>query len=455
MKGVGVLFMIGMVTIGYTQAPDTLWTRTYGGTGSDAGNVIRQTSDGGFIIAGYTESFGAGQQDIWLVKIDANGDILWTETYGDAGHDWAADLQVTTDGGYIIGANTESADLDQQIWLIKTDSLGSVIWTRIYGGPYFSQAICNAIQQTSDGGYIITGIAPGLDSQLLLMKTDADGDTLWYRSYHIYYYTRGNSVCETSDGGYVIAANALNLIPNVVGLLIKTDANGDIIWENHYIDNISHYSMNSVIQASDSEYVACGVKSPFSTSDARLFVVKTKDTGDSLWIREYGNYTNRMDGSSLQLTNNSMYIFTGICGTDIYNNPNIFLFKTDKNGDSLWCVIYGDSDYPDRGNEVCQANDGGYVIVGGTESYGAGGSDVWIIKTEPDLGVEERPIVSSVETHEIPTATIFRGPLRLPENKKCRVYDITGRLVEPTRITRGIYFIGVDGEINQKIVRIR
>ena len=163
-----------------------------------------------------------------------------------------------------------------------------------------------------------------------------------------------------------------------------------------------------------------------------------------------------MFGTSLQLTDDNGYIFTGGEGTSYwFPMGDLLLFRTDENGDSLWCVVYGDSAYHDRGKDVLQSTDGGYVVVGFTESHGAGGSDVWIIKTEPDVGIEERPIVRPVGKQENLCATIFHGPLQLPEDKRYKVFDIVGRTVEPTKITTGIYFIEVDGVLIQKVVKVR
>lgn len=449
MRSFGLSLFLIVVTTGYTQAPDTLWTKTYGGTNDDVGYSIQQTSDGGYIIAGYTESFGAGGQDVWLLKTDSSGDTVWTKTYGGAEDDWATAVRLTSDGGYIILANTEVL-YGTVIWLIKTDHIGDTTWTEIYDLP---DGLGGDVQQTSDGGYIITGSADPswLLGGIQLLKTDQNGNEIWCHSIDWGWGgAGGNSVRETCDGGFIVTGY---IIPEPhreggISRLIKTDANGGVVWRESYAAD----NLRSVKQTADSGYVACG---HISYPNHLLWIVETNSNGDTLWTRGYGSYAIGMVGYSLQFTNDNAYILTGGCGYDVVENPDVFLFKTDANGDSLWCVVYGNSAYPDCGNEVLQANDGGYIAVGYTESYGAGGFDVWLIKTAPDVGIAEQSVMKPMNEQDVFCATIFRGPLQLPEGKKCVVYDITGRVIEPHMIAPGIYFVETDNKIVQKVVKIK
>jgi len=453
MKYFGLLCIMTTAMLGYTQSPDTLWTRTYGGAADDVGNSIGQTSDGGYIIAGYTESFGTGQQDVWLLKIDATGDTVWTKTYGGINNDWAVAVRPTCDGGYVILANTESfGSGGNDIWLIKTDHLGNIIWASIYDSGYQCDAGFD-VQQTSDGGYIVAGstfsdnfISP---YAVLLLKTDAEGDSVWCQTYDSGALdAAGCHVCETFDGGYVVAGYRA-VAPEASSVARKVDVNGDTLW----VLQPWAGRFYCVKEDNDSACVVCGVLWMESGIDvwALLYTVKVDSQGDILWTRTYGTFTNQMIGHSFDMTNDNAYILTGQCG-DVFFNPDVFLFKMNENGNSLWCLVYGGAQ-SDLGNDVLQTNDGGYIVVGYTESYGAGGRDVYLIRTEPDVGIEENE--PAVITQKGIITTIFRGPLQLPEGKKCRVFDITGRGVEPTRITCGIYYIEVDGEISQKVIKIR
>ena len=289
------------------------------------------------------------------------------------------------------------------------------------------------------------------------MKTNAIGDTLWCNYYFVnqaYLYPWANCVRETFDGGYIVAGFIGTLGLFIPAFLLKTDANGDSIWLNYYVQDSTLCILHSVQQTPDSGYIVCGgYGQDYLDPTSALWIVKTDINGDSLWTKTYGDSLLELQGISVQLTNDNGYVFTGICGDDIWENPDLFLLKTNENGDSLWCTVYGENDYADRGNEVITTDDGGFIIVGYTGSYGAGGADVWVIKTEPDVGIEENEVVSIKSSNFSPT--IFHGPLQLPEGQKCKVYDITGRVVAPDKIRPGIYFIEVDEKIVQKVIKVR
>jgi uncharacterized protein YuzE len=151
-----------------------IWAKTYGGSGDDVASSVQQTSDGGYIVAGGTESFGTG--GAFLVKTDANGNIIWAKTYGGIDDDGAFSVQQTSDGGYIVAGMTTSLEYLDDIILIKTDANGNIIWAKTYRGIGNDWAF--SVQQTSDGGYIVAGRKGSLEEvgDIFLIKTDADGN---------------------------------------------------------------------------------------------------------------------------------------------------------------------------------------------------------------------------------------------------------------------------------------
>jgi hypothetical protein len=205
---------------------DTLWTKTYGGAGNDLGYSIQQTTDGGYIVAGLTTSFGNGVQ-VYLIKTNAGGDSLWTRTYGGADWDEGFSVQQTSDTGYIVTGYTNSfGHGSSDVYLIKTNASGDTLWTRTYGGTSNDEGW--SVQQTSDTGYIVAGYTNsfGDSSQVYFIKTNAFGDTLWTRTYGGPPDDWGWSVQQTTDGGYIVAGYTYSFGNYYQAYLIKTDSLG-------------------------------------------------------------------------------------------------------------------------------------------------------------------------------------------------------------------------------------
>ena len=434
------------------QAPDTLWTKTYGGANTDEGYEIQQTFDGGYIIVGRTFSFGSGDADIYLLKTNSVGDTLWTKTYGGNDTDYGWSVQQTTDGGYIITGNIKSFGAgDYDVYIIKTDGVGDTTWTKTYGGSAADGGY--SIQQTVDGGYIIAGWTHSFGAgggDVYLIKTDTYGDTIWTRTYGDTLIEYGYSVVQTFDNGYIILGSTKSFGTGEYDLyLIKTDSLGDSIWTKTY-GGIEQERGRSVHQNPDSTYVVVGNTNSFGPANNNIWLLKLNVLGDTLWTQIHGDALNN-SGECVQRTIDSGYIIVGLKGPSA--NFDVYLIRTDAFGDTLWTNKYGGVEH-DMGFSIQQSADGGYIIAGQTTSFGAGMQDVYLIKTEPDpIGVREQQHFWNRINHCY--TTIFNGPLILPEGKNYKVFDITGRVVLPDKIKPGVYFIEIDGEIKQKVVKIR
>ena len=374
------------------QAPDTLWTKTYGGSDEDWSYSVQQTTDSGYIIVGYTYSYGIGNQDIWLIKTDASGDTLWTKTFGGGYIDYGRSVQQTADGGYILVGATESFGVSySDIWLIKTNNSGDTLWTKTFGREYADRGY--SVQQTTDGGFIITGYTEsfGKGGDIWLIKTDASGDTLWTRMFGGEHMDRGYSVQQTADGGYVITGSmSLYYSFDCDVCLIKTDASGDTLWTRTYSGSEPDGGF-SVQQTTDGGYIIIGYTYSFSAG-CEAWLIKTDTFGDTLWTRTFGE--GRASAKSVQQTSDGGYIITGYKRPPGGTTGDLWLIKTDASGDTLWTKTFGGTRY-DNGNAVQQTTDGGYIIVGVTDSFGAGWYDVWLIKTTPDplFSINERPVI--------------------------------------------------------------
>lgn len=356
--------------------------KTYGGPGHDIASSIQQTLDGGYIIAGTTNSFGAGGSDVYLVRTDSLGDIVWTRTYGGIRNDEALCIEHTTDGGYVIGGVTWSFGIGLDFYLIKTDSLGSPVWTKNYGRS--SWDYCMSVRQTSDGGYIMAGWTDpiGLDKyDLYLVKTDSLGDMLWTRVYGGDLRDLAQSVQETSDGGYIIAGATKSFGAGGWDVyLIKTDSAGDALWTKTYGGHGTDFG-SSLQKTPNKEYIITGSADSFTPSFwADVYLIATDSLGDTLWTRTYGG-DGEDDGHSVQETSDGGFIIAGRTSSFGPGNYSVYLIRTDSLGDTVWTRTYGGAAY-DRGDAVCQTSDGGYAVVGRTRSFGAGMYDFYFVKTD-------------------------------------------------------------------------
>lgn len=370
------------------QIPQLALINTYGGIENDRCSDAFQTFDGGYIVVGYTDSYGAGRSDVWLIKTDASGDTLWTRTFGGPKSDRGVAVQQTSDGGYIITGNTESYGAGEwDVWLIKTDASGDTLWTRTFGGA--SGDTGNAVLQTFDGGYIIAGgtysYAVG-DWDVWLIKTDAAGDSVWARIFGGSHSDSGNDIQQTLDGGYIITGHTYS--DSWDFWLIKTDAEGDSLWTVTY-DGGGNDHGYSVRQTSDGGYIIAG-DTYIDGASFEVLLIKCEATGEITWIKTYGGSVND-SGKCVRQTSDGGYIITGSSShpwllkgnslqDDVGDGP-LILFKTDETGELIWTTTFEAS-----GRSVIQASDGEYIVFGTTHSYGAGGDDICIIK-EDDAGL--------------------------------------------------------------------
>jgi len=370
------------------------WTKTFGGTDWDVGSSVQQTTDGGYIITGSTTSFGNGSEDLYLIKTDGNGDSLWTKTFGGTGWDVGSSVQQTTDGGYIITGGVESfGNGNDDVYLIKTDGSGNEQWFKTFGGVDGESG--SSVQQTTDGGYIVTGRTSSFGnwSDLYLIKTDGSGNEQWFKTFGGTYLDIGESVQQTNDGGYIItgATSSFGNGSEEV-LLFKTDGNGDSLWTKTFggTDMDEDWG-NSVQQTNDGGYIILGWTHPDPTpgsfEDSEVLLIKTDGSGNEEWTKTYGGADGE-SGNSVQQTNDGGYIIAGSTSSFGNGDEDVYLIKTDGSGNEQWFKTFGGVD-GESGSSVQQTNDGGYIIAGSTTSLGNGGSDIYLIKTDENGNISQ------------------------------------------------------------------
>lgn len=305
-----------------------MWSKVYGGISDDEIYNIQQTTDGGYIMGGYTRSFGVQYYDACLLKLDANGDTLWTKTYGGLGSEYGNTVIQTKDGGYIMaGYTTDSTSM----YIVKTDAQGNLLWQKTLGaGTGVTDAYC--IKQTTDNGYIITGYGSGFgedNGDVFFIKTDSLANPIFTKTYGYKGADWGNFMCETTDGGFVIGGS---------------------------------YSTDS------------------TQLDIDAYIIKTDANGDTLWTRAFGGTGNDYGQYILQTTDGG-YILGGYTNSFGAGNYDAFLVKVNANGDTVFAKTFGGTG-DDEANTVVQTADGGYILTGQSNSFGKGSYDFYLVKTD-------------------------------------------------------------------------
>lgn len=428
------------------------WTRTYGGEYSDLGMCVQATADGGYVVAGYT--YPDSGPDMWIFKTDSSGNIQWSKIYGADGSELANSIVQTGDGGYAVIGKKEG-----HCWLLKLDGKGDTIWTKSYETEYGSEGYW--LEETTDGGYIIAGTMWLPDttgcgrSSAWLLKTDSLGDTLWTRACGYTEVNKAYGVCLAPDGGYVVTGVLDSKIcGGGYAWWCKFDSLGQEVWSYDYNIGSEGYICysNSVRPTADKGYIMAGPG----------WSLETDSLGKSQWMNVD---LSAQDYSALETPTGS-FIFAGSDG-------GIFtLRQRHSDGNQDWIKYYG------SGTCYCiqKALDGGYIAVGYREiDYNC---DLFLIKTDPNgdtLGITEPatpvtpvtpPISSEMEIiHSIGLEITLRYS-NCADGFRAQVFDASGRKVDEIRsdetegtirceagLEPGVYFIIASGD-SRKVSKV-
>jgi hypothetical protein len=271
-----------------------LWTKTYGGNKPDFPYHMLATNDSNYFIIGYSQSYGGGDYDILLMKIDTAGNLLWTKTYGGNGNDMGRDVIATSDGNYMIVGSSNSPGLaDQNANLIKIDPAGTVLWSKLFGGS--ANDYGNGVRQTSDGGFIMIGqtfsfSSPGGDAYLV--KMDVNGDTTWTKRFGGAYSDEGNYITVNPDGSYVFLVRDSSSAGRDIDVrIIKTDNAGNEIWNKVYGGNLKD-TPKMIQPTMDGGYIVGAISRSFGWMNPDMWILKLTTTGDTTWTRHYGGSQN-------------------------------------------------------------------------------------------------------------------------------------------------------------------
>jgi hypothetical protein len=357
-----------------------LHEQTYGGTDVDYNYAMINASDGGYIMAGHTSSFGAGLSDAWVVKVDMEGNHQWNSTYGGTDSDVVISIIPTTDGGYAMTGIIESWGYGEwDAWLIKIDNEGQMQWNKTYGGP--ERDYGGSLALTTDGGYIVLGYTKSFalgDSDFYLIKTDDSGNLLWNKTYGGYGSERSGFLIPTADEGFLLVGLIGNQATNSLDVwIVRTDSDGNQLW-NRTIGGVNNDFMYAGIATLDGGYVITGYTESYGAGSLDAWLVKIDQDGYHEWNRTFGgpalDYT-----TTIIATNDNGYVLAGRTMSFGAGGEDMWLIKTNSLGELEFDQTFGGAN-ADAAYGVVENGDEGYSLAGRTSSYGAGAEDIWFIR---------------------------------------------------------------------------
>jgi uncharacterized delta-60 repeat protein len=402
-----------------TSAPigvNSLFEKTIGGSSDDVANSIIQSSDGGYVVAGGTYSFGAGYSDMYVVKLDSGGNVQWTKTIGGSGYDEVRSIIQSSDGGYVVAGGTYSFGAGySDMYVVKLDSGGNVQWTKTIGGSGYDEV--RSIIQSSDGGYAVAGWTTSFGSyyDFYVVKLDSGGNVQWTKTIGGSNDDFAPSIMQSSDGGYAVAGYTYSFGAGTYDFyVVKLDSGGNVQWTKTIGGSNDDFAY-SITQSSDGGYAVAGYTQSFGAGGRDFYVVKLDSGGNVQWTKTIGGSSDDEAWSIIQSSDGG-YVVAG--GTTSFGAGgwDIYVVKLDSGGNVQWTKTIGGSN-DDFAPSIMQSSDGGYTVAGHTNSFGAGSYDMYVVKIGSDgtLGCHDSfqsPTASSgvTETFQTPSSS-YVSPL--------------------------------------------
>jgi hypothetical protein len=367
-----------------TSSPDTIWTKHYGGTGKSECYSTQQTTDGGYIMVGRSNAYGAGDFDAWLIKTNENGVVSWSKTFGDSYIDEAYSVKQVSDGGYIIAGMSTSFGWAGEGWLIRTDSSGNVTWSKGYhpdsGSSQSSWDYLYDVVETTDGGFVAVGFAPVDPNSLQawIVKVNGNGEKVWEHLYGGPYWERLFSIQQTTDTGFIVVGDRhISYDQDTTfkhdGWLLKFNNTGDTLWTKHF-GGVEHDLFHCVKQTSDGGYIIAGERQITEPTGFQGWLVKTDANGNAQWNKSFSN--GGLYG--IQQTSDGNFLAAGtiITTQSAYDG---WLLKVNQGGEIMWENVLTGSALDDMFLSLNKTSDGGY-IMGGKYNSDSDSGDYYLVK---------------------------------------------------------------------------
>jgi putative intracellular protease/amidase len=413
----------------------TLWSMTYGGTDSDGATDIVCCDDGGFAVSGYTWSFGGGNSDMLLVRTNQTGDVLWSRSYGGCGWERANSLDATSDGGFILaGYTTSQGEGLQDILVVRVNCSGDQLWSRSFGGP--APDIAMSVIEDNEGGIMVCGYTESMgagEDDIYLLKLASDGELLWERTYGGNAMESGDCVIQTQDGDYLLAGATGSSTSNSDAVLIKVDGDGDVIWTEFYdgAGGEGGYDRANSVCSCDGGFALAGDSNEPDLCGVML--VKVDQEGSETLMDFYGDYFYDY-GTDIVECGDGGFMICGVTKDSQSCLNSIYAVKTTSQGVPVWEDTFGDSEDSQWAAAICRTADDCYAIAGQTSTSEDGCPDILVIKIDdPMAGTGYAQSPESLEISPNPAVETIRvGPYPC-SNSAFRVYDLSGRCVLDVR----------------------
>lgn len=398
-----ILLILSILLVMKVANAQIMFEKTFGGSADDWLTSVKKTTDGGYILAGTTMSYGAGDADVYLIKLDETGDTLWTKTFGGSGYDEAYCVLQTADSGYIIagGTNSFGAGL-MDVYLIRTTSNGDTIWTKTYGGINDDHGI--EVIENLDGSFIISGTTLSFTngfSAIYVIKTESNGNMIWQKQYEKLWSNHAARMIHSSIDDFVIVGSTKELSADFAIYILKLNINGDTLWTRSYSDPTGDVFGISVNLTLDNCLIIAG--NLIQTGGiGKVLIMKSDISGNNIWNNYYGSNAGVIAGGDVIATSDGGYAFSGLIADisknemnaigknnhfpinylmrEMWINGDACLLKLNSDGDSLWSKSYGGSN-DDAGGCIIQTGDNGYLLAGWSKKS-SNNKDVYIIKTD-------------------------------------------------------------------------
>lgn len=504
-----ILLILLLSSVAKSQIPTIQWQKSFGGSNNETAKSIVQTPDGGYITAGFSKSsdgnatINQGDNDFWVVKMDALGTFQWQKSLGGSGDDQANSICTTSDGGYVVAGFSNSSNGDitlnkgsSDYWIVKLNALGNIVWQKTYGGQ--AQDIATSVKQTTDGGYIVTGYSSSSNGDITgnhgqnttdywVVKLDSSGNLQWQKALGGTSNERAFEIQQTSDGGYIVSgdtysSNSGDVSSTTFGSgrdfwIVKLGSTGNITWEKRF-GGSGEDNAYSISQTSDSGYIVSGTTTSingnisFNNGQGDFWIIKLDALGNLQWEKALGSLTYDQ-AYSVKQTPDGNYIATGylssntgVAESEPLASTQYWIVKLDTLGNLLWHKSYGGS-----GNEaaysIISTTDGGLAVAGysntnpnsGDVTGNHGQFDFWILKLSgsKELGTMENNASEKPILYPNPTKD-FVYINHLPKESIVTIFDTVGRIVfskkysqksisiETSAFANGVYIIQIDNE---------